>query len=424
MEYKFNLPKNVLYILNTLKQNGYEGFIVGGSVRDYLLGVEPSDFDITTNAKPEEVKKIFKRTFDTGIEHGTVTVLLYENDKKCTYEITTYRLDGEYEDNRHPKNVEFVDNIIKDLSRRDFTINAIAYNDDVGIMDPYSGVNDISKKIIRAVGDPTKRFSEDALRMLRAIRFAAKLNFTIDFQTENSCKMLSSNIKYVSKERIQQEITKILVSPNPDFITKVFKFGLSKYISENLDGIVVKDLLVTKKEYLAYASFLYYNEKIAKTLMKELKLDNKTISNTLLLLKAKKYVNDLKYSSNRIDINLKHTKCSPFQLVIKKIINELGYQLTKDFIILINRKEDMDVSLFENYVEEYEKFNVPIFIKDIKINGEDLKNIGFKNEEIGLALNSLQKIIHERPLLNEYEILYKLSQKVYKYLNKKENIHG
>ena len=419
MNYKFDLPKNVLYILNTLKKNGYEGFIVGGSVRDYLLGVNPSDFDITTNAKPEEVKKLFKKTFDTGIEHGTVTVLLYDaNNNKCTYEVTTYRLDGEYEDNRHPKMVNFVDDITKDLSRRDFTINAIAYNDEVGLVDPYGGINDIQRKVIRAVGDPTKRFSEDALRMLRAIRFAAKLNFNIEFQTENSCKMLCANIKKISKERIKQEITKILTSPNPDYIIKIFKFGLSQYISNNFDSIIIKDLFVTRREYLAYASFLYYNEVIAKDILKELKADNNTIKNTLALLKAKKYINDLKYSSNRLDLNSKHTKCSPYQLTIKKIINELGYDLTRDFITLISHKEDMDVSLFESYVNEYEEYQVPIFIKDIMINGDDLKKIGFKDEEIGISIKSLQKIIHERPLLNKYDILNKLSMKVYKYLNK------
>ena len=177
-EIKIDIPKYPKEIIETLENNGYEAYIVGGCVRDALLGKSPSDYDITTNADPQTVKKLFRRTIDTGIKHGTVTVLFYEGDKPYTYEVTTYRIDGEYDDARHPKNVVFVDNLKEDLLRRDFTINAMAYNNKKGLVDEFGGIVDLDKKIIRAVGNPIERFTEDALRLLRAVRFAAKLGFS------------------------------------------------------------------------------------------------------------------------------------------------------------------------------------------------------------------------------------------------------
>jgi len=159
---KIKLPEQVKYIIKTLKENGFEAYAVGGSIRDVVLNIEPKDWDITTSAKPEEIKELFKRTVDTGIQHGTVTVLVDD----ISYEVTTYRIDGEYVDNRHPSKVEYIDNLAQDLLRRDFTINTLAYNDEEGLIDITSGVSDLESGIIRCVGDPDKRFNEDALRML------------------------------------------------------------------------------------------------------------------------------------------------------------------------------------------------------------------------------------------------------------------
>ena len=181
---KINLPRKVLMIINNLQLHGYEAYAVGGCVRDSILARRPEDWDITTSARPEEIKKLFRRTVDTGIEHGTVTVLL----GKDSYEVTTYRIDGAYEDSRHPKEVRFTNKLEEDLRRRDFTINAMAYNDDVRLVDAFGGMQDLNHHLIRCVGDPKERFSEDALRILRAVRFSAQLNFPIEPDTAGAIR--------------------------------------------------------------------------------------------------------------------------------------------------------------------------------------------------------------------------------------------
>ena len=172
---KIIIPENVKMILDTMHSAGYEAYIVGGCVRDALLGRVPGDWDITTNALPDQTKKLFKRTIDTGIEHGTVTVMV----GKEGYEITTYRIEGEYEDSRHPKEVTFTRDLVEDMRRRDFTINAMAYNEEEGLIDKFDGIQDLEKRIIRCVGSPHERFSEDALRIMRAVRFSAQLDYDI-----------------------------------------------------------------------------------------------------------------------------------------------------------------------------------------------------------------------------------------------------
>ena len=164
---KIELPRKVVLIIKNLQRHGYEAYAVGGCVRDSVLNRKPEDWDITTSAKPEQVKRIFRRTVDTGIEHGTVTVLI----GKDGFEVTTYRVDGLYEDGRHPKEVTFTNQLEEDLKRRDFTINAMAYNDEARLVDPFGGMKDLNSHLIRCVGEPKERFSEDALRILRAVRF-------------------------------------------------------------------------------------------------------------------------------------------------------------------------------------------------------------------------------------------------------------
>ena len=173
---KIVLPEKVTYIIDTLTQHGFEAYAVGGCVRDTMLGRIPMDWDITTSAKPEQVKALFQHTIDTGIQHGTVTVMIDHEG----FEVTTYRIDGEYEDARHPKEVQFTSNLLEDLKRRDFTINAMAYNDRDGLVDAFDGVGDLERGVIRCVGAAVERFTEDALRMLRAVRFGAQLGFSIE----------------------------------------------------------------------------------------------------------------------------------------------------------------------------------------------------------------------------------------------------
>lgn len=208
---KIQLPEKVRIIINVLQKHGYEAYAVGGCVRDSILGRVPDDWDITTSATPLETKALFSRTFDTGIEHGTITVLL---DKEA-FEVTTYRVDGEYEDSRHPKEVTFTRSLKEDLLRRDFTINAMAYNDTEGLIDIFGGIEDLNNKTIRCVGNAEERFSEDALRILRAVRFAAQLGFEIEEETQEGIRKLAPTLANISAERIQVELIKMLISPNP-----------------------------------------------------------------------------------------------------------------------------------------------------------------------------------------------------------------
>ena len=212
-DFKIDLPEDVSFIINTIEKNGHQAYAVGGCVRDTIMGVTPNDWDITTNALPEEVKSYFTKTIDTGIQHGTVTVMLHSTG----YEVTTYRIDGDYLDGRHPSSVEFSDRLTDDLCRRDFTINAMAYNERTGLVDEYGGIDDINNKVIRCVGRPEERFTEDALRMMRAIRFSAQLGFTIEDNTYKAIEKLSANIQKVSMERVCVELKKTLMSDNPDF---------------------------------------------------------------------------------------------------------------------------------------------------------------------------------------------------------------
>ena len=206
MNYNLEMPYDVKYIIDVLYENGYEGYMVGGCVRDLILGKKPNDYDITTNAEPYIVASLFKKVILTGLKHGTVTVVINNNQ----YEVTTYRIDGDYEDSRHPKNVLFVNDITKDLSRRDFTINAMAYNDKKGLVDCFGGICDLNNRIIRTVGNPSNRFEEDALRMLRAIRFAIQLEFKIEETVLEAITVLKKNIGNISKERIREEFKKAM----------------------------------------------------------------------------------------------------------------------------------------------------------------------------------------------------------------------
>lgn len=231
---KIELPKKVIMIIDNLQMHGYEAYAVGGCVRDSILCRKPEDWDITTSARPEEVKRLFRRTVDTGIEHGTVTVML----GKDGFEVTTYRVDGEYADNRHPKEVTFTASLEEDLKRRDFTINAMAYNDEVRLVDIFGGMKDLNHHLIRCVGDPMERFSEDALRILRAVRFSAQLAFPIEKQTADAVRALAPTLEHISAERIQVELVKLLTSAHPELIQDAYELGITKVILPEWDAMV------------------------------------------------------------------------------------------------------------------------------------------------------------------------------------------
>ena len=228
------LPQDVAFIIHKIEKAGFEAFAVGGCIRDSLLSRTPNDWDITTSALPEQVKALFPHTIDTGIKHGTVTVMCHH----VGYEVTTYRIDGEYEDGRHPKQVVFTPSLIEDLKRRDFTINAMAYNDSRGLVDAFEGQQDLQKGVIRAVGDPEKRFSEDALRIMRAVRFAAQLGYTIEEETEAAMRRLSDTLTKISAERIQVELVKLLVSDHPGHMKILYETGITKVILPEFDRMM------------------------------------------------------------------------------------------------------------------------------------------------------------------------------------------
>lgn len=226
------LPEQVKYIINTIMEAGYEAYAVGGCIRDSILGRIPDDWDITTSAPPEQVKALFRRTLDTGIQHGTVTVML---DKEG-FEVTTYRIDGEYEDSRHPKEVTFTANLAEDLKRRDFTINAMAYNDGTGLVDLFEGIGDLDGKIIRCVGNAKERFTEDALRIMRAVRFSAQLGYDIEEQTKEAIRQLAPNLRQISAERIQTELIKLVTSPHPEYLRRAYELGITREIMPEFDA--------------------------------------------------------------------------------------------------------------------------------------------------------------------------------------------
>lgn len=231
---EITLPKQVKKIIETLEQAGYEAYAVGGCIRDSVLGRKPNDWDITTSARPLETKALFRRTVDTGLKHGTVTVLMDGEG----YEVTTYRIDGEYEDGRHPKEVLFTSDLVEDLRRRDFTINAMAYNEKDGMVDAFDGMGDMERRIIRCVGDAGERFTEDALRILRAVRFSAQLGFSIEEKTREAVMRLAGNLAKISAERIQTEMIKLLVSPHPEELRTAWETGITAVILPEFDVLM------------------------------------------------------------------------------------------------------------------------------------------------------------------------------------------
>ncbi len=406
-----NMPENVKYIINKLKKTGFEAYVVGGCVRDSIMGIIPKDWDITTNAKPGEIKKIFRRSIDTGIKHGTVTLLI----NKSTYEVTTYRIDGNYSDGRHPDRVLFCSLLEEDLKRRDFTINAMAYNDEEGLIDRFGGVKDIQNQIIRCVGKPTERFSEDALRMLRAVRFCAALDFTLETQTCEAIKLLHANLSKVSSERIFVELDKMLRAFHPEYISAVFESGLYKYCSENFKKISRADTELFKyasklpdKRYVRWAALMRSLEPdTAKKILKELKADNECVNKTASVVKFLKE-------------EISGEKCE-----LKKLLLKLGSELLETVLIIrssdlikydknIPYISDEEFNIINNTLKEIYMNKEPYRIDMLNIDGGDLINLGIKEgPEIGKLLKQLLEAVLEAPELNSKAALLSLVQNLY-----------
>ena len=396
-----DLPKNVKNIIERLKEHGFEGFAVGGCVRDSLLKKTPTDWDITTDALPEDMKKIFKKTFDTGIAHGTVTVLM----DGVGYELTTYRIDGNYSDGRHPDSVSFSKNLSEDLCRRDFTVNAMAYSHNKGIVDLFGGRKDLQNGIIRAVGDAKKRFDEDALRMLRAVRFAAQLGFRIDDDTFEAIKEKAKLLSKVSKERIFVELNKSLCGDFAQNIKMVYTSGLYRYIGKEFAKLdeSIYDFYPRKfpnKKHMYWAVFLENIENVeaVKKIFFELKSDNATRNNTYLLVKELK--NPLPSSDEDIRWSL----------------HRIGADLFCDYIeILKTDKKNKDIldkiDTIEDRYSQILKENHAYEISMLDITGKDLMDIGIsKGPKIGEVLEFLLKKVIENPLNNEKSSLLRLAK--------------
>ena len=433
---KINLPKQVEFIIDKIYENGHEAFIVGGCVRDSILGIKPNDYDITTNAKPDEVIEIFKdyKIIDNGIKHGTIGLII----DKDIYEITTYRIESEYEGNRRPKDVKFTSNIIEDLKRRDFTINSIAYNYKRGLIDVFDGMNDIHRKVVKTVGDPDERFNEDGLRIVRAIRFSSKLGFDIESKTLKSIYKNSYIVKEISKERITDEVNKIILSKNPQQIILLYTTGilqslgiycdlngneynmLKKYseilvqCSENLEErLLMLEYLISNKEITDMSNkedenIKYYKENIqSKNIVNKLKY-SKYIANYCNQLIEYMFIDE-----NNIDL-----------IKIKKILNKIGaknlnqvFKLKKMYYEY-NLKNDsynesfkIKYNLLNNYINKIEcieKNKECYMIKDLDINGSILEGLGYKGIDIGNKLNYLLEEVIKNPSLNKRENLMKL----------------
>ncbi len=430
------LPPAVKWILDELQKNEYEAYAVGGCVRDSILKREPQDWDITTSAQPEQVKSIFARTIDTGIQHGTVTVLV----EHVGYEVTTYRIDGEYEDGRHPKEVTFTGSLIEDLKRRDFTINAMAYNEKDGLVDAFDGIGDLEKGIIRCVGEAKERFTEDALRILRAVRFGAQLGFIIEAETQNAIEALAGNLAKVSAERIQVELTKLLTSAHPEAMQSLYHTGISAVILPEWDAMMKTRQRNKHHQYtvgehtlhvlehvpadkvLRYAALFhdvakphckttdqegvdhFYGHpksgaKLAGEVMRRLKMDNATIDSVCALVLYHDQNPQLNSRSVRRMMYQSGTKIYPALFTLKRadILAQSEYK----------RKQKLaDLTEFERLYEEILAAEQCVSLKDLAVTGADLIELGMKpGKQIGDVLRQLLELVIDEPKKNTKEYL-------------------
>lgn len=440
---QIRLPDKVRLIIAQLETAGYEAYAVGGCVRDSLLGREPSDWDVTTSAKPQQVKAVFRHTIDTGIQHGTVTVMLDHEG----FEVTTYRIDGEYEDSRHPKEVVFTANLIEDLKRRDFTINALAYNDRSGIVDAFDGMGDLDRGIIRCVGEAAERFGEDALRMLRAVRFSAQLGFTIAEDTQSAIRELAPNLRNISAERIQAELVKLLLSDHPDYMRDAYALGITRIVLPELDDAfataqhnphhqytvgehLMQSLLHTRADKsLRIAALLHdigkpsvkttneegidhfhghveVSERMAVDILRRLKFDNDTID------KVQKYV---RYHDCKPEPNARS---------VRRAVNKIGAGYFPQ-VMEIRRADTLAQSDYQRdhkleRIDEIERLfaeimekNQCVSLKTLEITGDDLIALGVpRGKRIGVILNQLLDEVLQDPSNNVHEYLMKKAKEL------------
>ncbi len=426
---RIDLPEKVEYIIETLQKAGYEAYAVGGCVRDRMLGREPKDWDVTTSADPYQVKALFRRTVDTGIKHGTVTVMFGENG----YEVTTYRLDGEYEDLRHPKEVIFTKSLREDLKRRDFTINAMAYNHKEGLVDLFGGEEDLKKGIIRCVGNPGERFDEDALRILRALRFSAQLGFSVEAATEAAIRERSTHLEKISAERIRDELNKLLLSAMPERLTALEDCGIADVILPEVTALLqqremVNPILRGLLDYtkcgerdertalvLCWATLLNASllcsgidenekrKKTVKSILQRLKFDNDTIQKAAALAE---------YSTEPVVADA---------YVVRKQMHRMGEEVFDLWLVFLSGtrfpdREPVAQTLLEqviSIVDGIRSASYCVSLKGLAVNGADLIAAGRRpGVELGEILNQLLELVLEKPELNRKELLLEIAEKI------------
>jgi len=386
------MPKEVQSILTTLSNAGHAAYIVGGCVRDSLINILPKDWDIATSAQPNEIKAAFPHTVDTGIAHGTVTVVLHRQN----YEVTTFRIDGTYLDSRHPEEVTFTTDIEEDLSRRDFTINAIAYNPATGLVDPFNGLEDISRKTIRCVGHAPSRFTEDALRMMRAIRFSAQLGFAIDPDTCKAIAPLSERLGHISIERIREEFTKILSSTNPGALSLLNETNLWPQILRglpfqgNLSQAIPWLKQCPKRPAMLYALLL-----AGEVFMRHLKFDTRTSKEAAL------YTHWL----------YKHISSERYE--VKKALNIIGaYQLNNLLLLkeITQPENQPHWKAIHIICEDILKSGECFTLKDLAIDGQTLITAGIPSgKNMGQIIAQLLDMVMVDPALNQKDTLLEIA---------------
>lgn len=432
---RMTLPDNIQNILSTINAAGFEAYVVGGAVRDFFLGREISDYDITTDALPEQVKSLFAKTIDTGLKHGTVTVV----EDGAVVEVTTYRVDGVYEDHRRPKTVEFSKDLQSDLSRRDFTMNALACDKDGNILDYYGGIKDIRNKFIRTVGDADKRFEEDALRMLRAIRFACTTGFEIDDEILRSIERKSALILYVSGERIKQEMDKALMGDNVFMLKKsmpllreIFPQLARCFDTEqnnvhhvyNVGDHILKSVSCTPKEVALRWAMLMHDMGKPFTRTTDVDGDHFKGHEEMSLNIAERIFDKLKFSNAekaliRTMIKYHDYRFTDDKVVIKKLLAAMG----RDYfakLLSVQRADAMaqsektlpdklsNLDNIRNTFFEIERNGEPYLIKHLAVNGNDLNDMGISGTAIGKALSKMQDAVIENPHINNRDDLLKL----------------
>lgn len=435
------LSSGANFVIEELISHGYSAYAVGGAVRDLLLGKTPDDFDVTTSATPEQVKALFLHTYDTGIKHGTVTVLI----NKEHIEVTTFRADGEYKNSRKPESVTLVNDVREDLARRDFTINAICYNEKEGLLDLFGGRRDLKNKIIRAIGSPEKRFREDALRILRAVRFSSQLGFSIEENTKCAIKTCAHLVKNLSAERIISEIDKIIMSDSPEHLKMLYDLGVLDYIMPELcDSFrqeqntrwhiydvgthtinVIKNC--PKKLYLRYSALMHDWGKPRCHGINELGEDmfrnHASVSLELCESFCKKYKfsNEMRDKVSRL-VRHHDREILPEKKYVKRAINAVGDDVFLDLIFLkradcLSQNLELTASrlpyidMLERLYSEIKENNEGVTLRDLSLTGKDLLALGYQGKKIGEILNFLLEHVIDNPEDNEKEKLLEIVKK-------------